>query len=208
MLEELDPHISVNDVTEKAFQRGLFRVSKTFQGEKTVIRWLDIELPVVINGNSRRDSLDMIGIYMNGRKKGTFIICEVKFAHDNKHSDCPSKAAEELQRYIDCIGDGATLELNQIHHGVANFDWRKVPLKYEKWILANSAYWAYWLGHQEHKWSFQKGIYYCYVDIPGNAFKNKCNGLSTYIPEFPEEKAIIRTIWPNGDSKKASRQAQ
>ena len=198
MLTTLDPYI--NDVSEKAFQRALFRSKETIKGNKTIIQWLDIELPVVINGNPRRDSLDMIGVYANGRQKGTFIICEVKFAHDNYHSDCPQKAAEELDRYIKCIGDGTVLELNQIHHDNCAFDWRKVPYKYEKWILANSAYWAYWLGHQ-NKWRFQKGIYYCYVDIPGDAFQVQSEGAETYIPKLLNDKAVVRTIWPNDDSK-------
>lgn len=198
MLSSLNPLI--NDVAEKAFQRALFRSSETIKGEKTLIKWLDIELPVIFNGNPRRDSLDMIGVYMNGRQKGTYIICEVKFAHDNYHSDCPSEAEKELQRYLDSIGDGSYLELNQIHHDNNDFDWRKVPLKCEKWILANSAYWAYWLGHQ-NKWNFKDGIYYCFVDIPGNTFQNQYDGDSEYIPMLPEERAIVRTIWPNRDSK-------
>lgn len=201
MLTQPEPYIDVTDVSEKAFQRALFRVDETIKGGKTIIKWLDYELPVVVNGNSRRDSLDMIGIYMNGRQKGTFVICEIKFAYGDYHSDCPSKAAKELQRYIDGIGDGSELELNQVHHGSAGFDWRKVPLKYEKWILANSAYWAYWLGHQ-NRWSFLEGIYYGFVDIPGNTFQKQEKGPLTYIPEFPEKTAFVRTIWPNGDSKK------
>lgn len=197
MLTSLDPHI--NDVAEKAFQRALFRSTETIKGGKTIIKWLDIELPVILNGKSRRDSLDMIGVYANGRKKGTYIICEVKFSHDNYHSDCPQKAAEELNRYLENIGDGVELELNQIHHDNNTFDWRDVPQKHEKWILANSAYWAYWLGHQ-NKWSFQEGIYYCYVDIPGNTFQVQSRDTSTYIPKLLEEKAVVRTIWPNGDT--------
>ena len=199
MLTQPEPNIDVTDISEKAFQRALFRVNETIKGKKTIIKWLDYELPVIINGNPRRDSLDMIGIYMNGRQKGTFIICEVKFAYDDYHSDCPSKAAEELQRYIDGIGDGSELELNQVHHGCAKFDWRDVHLKYEKWILANSAYWAYWLGHFNNRWSFQEDIYYAYVDIPGNTFQKQDKGSSKYIPEFPENTSFVKTIWPNGD---------
>lgn len=204
MLPQPPKSIKATDVSEKAFQRALFNV-ETRKGDKTIIKWLDYELPVVINGNPRKDSLDLIGIYMNGRQKGTFIICEVKFSYDNYYSDCPSKAAEELQRYSKSIGDGFELEINHYHHGIAEFDWRKVPLKYEKWILANSAYWAYWLGHQKtnqkDRWSFQEGIYYGYVDIPGNTFQKQDKGPLSYIPEFPEKTAFIRTIWPNGDSK-------
>lgn len=48
MLTSLDPHI--NDVAEKAFQRALFRSTETIKGGKTIIKWLDIELPVILNG--------------------------------------------------------------------------------------------------------------------------------------------------------------
>lgn len=200
MLTQPDLNIDVSDISEKAFQRALFCANETIKGGKTRIQWLDYEVPVIINNKSRRDSLDLIGVYVNGPKKGTFIICEVKFAYDDYHSNCPSKAEEELQRYVEGIGDGIELELNQVHHGNALFDWREVSQKYEKWVLANSAYWAYWLGHQ-NKWSFKKGIYYCYVDIPGNTFLKQEKDSLKYTPQFPEEVASVKTIWPNGDSK-------
>lgn len=198
-LQPLNPNI--NDISEKAFQRAIFRSEQTIRGAKTSIKWLDIELPVIINGNARRDSLDMIGVYLNGRNRGTYIICEVKFAHDDYHSDSPSKAAEELQRYLDGIGDGKELEENEIHHDNNEFDWRNVSKKCEKWILANSSYWAYWLGHL-NKWSFEDDIYYCYIDTPGVTFQKQKGNKSSYIPEMPENKTLIQTIWPNPDSSK------
>ena len=194
------PNRDITDVSEKAFQRAIFNSNTSRIGTKTSIRWLDYELPVINNGKTRRDSLDLLGVYLNGRKKGKYIICEVKYAHgDSYYSNNPAAAAEELVRYENLIGNGTHLEDDDIHHFHGDFDWREVAKRHEKWILANSSYWAHWLGHQ-NKWSFEKGIYYCYMDIPSNYFDKMYEGVSVYTPQLPDVASVIRTIWPNGDS--------
>ena len=195
MLDELNPWISDKDVTEKALQRAIYRSEDCIKGKGTHIQWLDIELPVISDGPPRRDSLDMIGKYLNGQNKGKFIICEAKFCSDTSKSDNPENAVEELSRYISHIGDGAALEAAECHHGAATFDWRDVPKKCEKWFLANSAYWAYWLGHMD-QWQFRDDIYYCYVDVPGDCFKDQALSQSKYIPRMPKDITTIHTIRP------------
>lgn len=195
MLEDLNLHPEINDVAEKALQRAIYRSEDCIVGKGTHIQWLDIELPVISDGPARRDSLDMIGQYLNGQKKGKFIICEVKFCSDTTKSDCPEKAVEELCRYIGHIDNGAALESAECHHGAASFDWRKVTKNCEKWFLANSAYWAYWLGHMD-KWRFRDDIYYCYVDIPGDCFKEQKNNQLTYVPQMPKGITKVYTIRP------------
>lgn len=61
--------------------------------------------------------------------------------------------------------------------------------------LANSAYWAYWLGHMD-QWQFRDDIYYCYVDVPGDCFKDQAQSQSKYIPRMPKDITTIHTIRP------------
>ena len=57
---------NIKDTNEKALQRALLMQGTSLLDGKEV-KWLDIELPIEFSENSRRKSVDIIGIDTRGR---------------------------------------------------------------------------------------------------------------------------------------------
>lgn len=183
---------TIRATTEVALEKAMFLLGKSKRGrENDEIEWLDMELPVA-PGNSSR--LDLIGRL---KQKGTFVICELKFGNSFNTSDDPVYAANEVVKYFELIRQNYTFVKDQ-HHYTKNddgiigkeFDWKKVTeTTTELIVVANAAYWAYWIGHRgftvpktgkyNTKWYNVK----CYsIDIPMDYFKKQFDGVSEYKP--------------------------
>lgn len=183
---------TIEATTEVALQRAMFILGSSKRGLKDdEIEWLDMEIPVV-PGNARR--LDLIGRY---KKSKEFVICELKYGNSLKRSNSPQYAADEVVRYYELIKRNYAFVKNK-HHYVPNedqyvgkvFDWKDVISRNTKLIVvANAAYWAYWLGHlgkELPKSGVFEGItrkIECYsIDIPIDYFEKQSIGESKYQP--------------------------
>ena len=197
------PKREIQDVNEKAFQRAIFhnKITKTapIRGKRkeAEIEWYDFESPIdknrEANGKARGEfNLDLIG---KDKISKHFIICEVKFSCNK--DDSPEDAAEEAFKYLKVIIDDAC-ELDKIatHHiGGTRFSWQDVdPKDAEIWVVANSAYWTYWLGCERKgvpeivgKDGFYKQVRCFSVDIPGDFFIKEKGERQVYEPAIPED---------------------
>lgn len=104
----------IGDTGEKALQRAIID-SKVSNIDDTIIKWLDIELPVGqeikidITKNSNR--IDLIGSNLS---KSIYTIVELKYG---KCQDSPCKAAAQLLNYFyNILHNKEVLEQNNVHH--------------------------------------------------------------------------------------------
>ena len=141
---------TIEATTEVAFERGLFNQLAVRGSENDKIEWLDMELPL---DEEKKNRLDLIGQL---QKKKKFIICEVKFGDMMYPSNNPTEAADEVVRYFTTILKNKE-SLSECHHKEKNeeglcgkpFDWALVNKQNtELIVVANAAYWAYWIGHR------------------------------------------------------------
>ena len=183
---------TIKATTEVALEKAMFLLGSSRRGcENDEIEWLDMEIPVA-EGNSSR--LDLIGRL---KKKGKFVICELKFGNSFKPSNDPLYAADEVVKYFELIRKNLAFVSNQHHYspnedGVVGkeFDWEKVTEKNtELIVVANAAYWAYWLGHRglpvpkSGEFEGKERDVKCYsIDIPSDCFSKQSDGVSGYKP--------------------------
>jgi hypothetical protein len=134
---------------ETAFQRGIFNgeysilnYGKEIVNKKVV--WNDIELPVTLNKNSRRISIDLIGLINNQP-----VLCELKFHGKSPSKDQPIYAIVELLMYhyfIQC--NYKKLDKYNVHHDLLlkEFGWEIIVENNTSQLLvvANKKYWDYW----------------------------------------------------------------
>lgn len=185
---------TIKATTEVALEKAMFLLGKSRRGsENDEIEWLDMELPVS-PGNTNR--LDLIGRL---KKKGSFVICELKYGNSFNPSNDPVYAADEVVKYFELIRNNMHFVKDQ-HHYVENadgiigkeFDWEKVTDKNtELIVVANAAYWAYWIAHrgisipQTGEYDGKEHKVKCYsIDIPMNCFEKQFEGLSEYKPHI------------------------
>jgi len=144
-------NVSIDNISakgERAFQRAILNGEYSLLNyqEKTDIKkvvWLDLELPVTFNKNSRRRSIDLIGSLND-----IPVLCELKY-YENSQTDSPIYAILELLMYhylIQC--NYKKLDKYNVHHAF--------PMKKFKWytivenensqllIVANKKYWDFW----------------------------------------------------------------
>ncbi len=187
---------TIKATTEVALERAMFNQYAYRGSESDKIEWLDMELPL---DNNKKNRLDLIGLLKNKKK---FIICEVKYGDMFSSSNNPSEAADEVVRYfMNIMKNKAEFENN--HHTEANedgicgkpFDWKLVnDHNTELIIVANAAYWAYWIGHRKMNVP-EQGEYMgktfpvkCYsVDIPKNYFERQKGDSAQFKPVIPYE---------------------
>jgi len=152
---------NIKSTGETAFQRAIFNNKEVvidYNGlkENDRIKWLDIELPVVLNKNPRRPCIDLIGAL-----DGIPVICELKYA-ENSNSDHPIYGVVELLIYyyfIHCNYE--KLDKYSVHHSLVlkDFKWSTIINNgFPKIMLtANTKYWNYWFG-RENKAEFLKTV--------------------------------------------------
>jgi len=197
------PKREIRDVNEKAFQRAIFHNNtiqlSTIKGKrkKAVVDWYDFESPIDKNRETNSKArgklnLDLIG---KDRVSNHYIVCEVKFSCNKK--DSPQDAANEAYNYFTAIiNDASELDTIATHHrGGTSFSWKDIlPEETEIWVVANSAYWAYWIGHEPNdlpkvvgEGSLEKRVRCFSVDIPGDYFIEQKGESKVYVPEIPKD---------------------
>ena len=199
------PNREIKDVKEKAFQRAIFHNAcatippKRGKRKKAVVNWYALESPIdknrELNSIKRGDNnVDLIGRDLVSKH---FIVCEVKFSCNTK--DSPEKAAEEALHYFNVItSDAVQLDKVATHHsGETMFLWKDLDGNTEIWIVANSAYWAYWLGCMKMavpEYAEENGIckpVRCFsLDIPGDFFINQKGDSIVYAPGIPQSTEL------------------
>lgn len=192
------PKREISDVKEKAFQRAIFYSNLTtlprIKGKRrqAKVKWYALESPIdknrEINGKGRGEhNVDLIG---KDNISNRFIICEVKYSCNKK--DNPEDAAKEAFNYYKIIiGDAIELDNIATHHrGEEVFKWQDIkPEESEIWIVANSAYWVYWLGCKNQyipKVYNNKQVRCFSIDIPENYFAQQKGHNKLYKPVFIE----------------------
>lgn len=190
---------SIADTAEKALQRAMFILGTLHSGGDE-IEWLDMELPVDLKNKER---FDLIGRYKKAKK---FVLCEVKFCRRTTRSNKPQDAANEVVKYYKHIKENhCTFRGN--HHSIPNsdnfvgkdFDWNLVAQNNtELIVVANAAYWAYWLGHRKvpvplfgECEGFRKRVICFSVDVPGDYFDRLKDGRRVYIPTVDSLAPIV-----------------
>lgn len=175
---------NIKDTNEKALQRALLLQGSSLLDGKEV-KWLDIELPVEFSENSRRRSVDIIGVDVDGQ----FCLCELKFSGS---SDTPRDAESQLLEYFDLIKDNAQkLEDNDIHHKKQEFfSWIQLALSTPKLcIMADATYWRKWENKgMKVKLQHPDNVKCFAIDIDSNIFANQraVNGGELYTPSLVE----------------------
>jgi len=138
------PKKLISDTSEKAFQRAIFfatQIKIHLTNKLTIdLFLLDYEIPVILNSNSRRKSVDLISKSISG-----FQIHEVKY---NRSKDSPFFAASEIIKYRHIISENyALLDKNNVHHrgeDFRNFAWKNLNENCQMYVVANEDYWKYW----------------------------------------------------------------
>jgi hypothetical protein len=140
------PKKLIRGTTENAFQGAIFLTTKIkiHLTNKLTIDFclLDYEIPVILNSNSRRKSVDLISKSISGHQ-----IHEVKYKY-NRSKDSPFFAASEIIKYRHIISENyALLDKNNVYHrgeGFRNFAWKNLNENCQMYVIANEAYWEYW----------------------------------------------------------------
>lgn len=140
---------NIKSTGETAFQRGIFNGEYSILkygkeiGNKKVV-WNDIELPVTLNKNSRRISVDLIG-FINDQP----VLCELKYQKKSTSKEPPIYAIVELLMYhyfIQC--NFKKLDKHNVHHELfmKKFKWEEIVENEVSLLLvvANKKYWDYW----------------------------------------------------------------
>lgn len=138
----------ISSTGETAYQRAILKSEKTLLKFKKgnsfeTIQWMDGELPIVLNENPRRPSIDLIGSL-----DGIPTICELKFANST-NSDSPVYATIELLTYYCFIQFNADFldKYNVFHKNLKPFKWNVITKNgFPRLIVcANKSYWDAWL---------------------------------------------------------------
>lgn len=140
----------IKSTGEKAFQRAIFNGKESFLDYKKPsglekVTWLDIELPVTLNKNSRRNCVDIIGSL-----DGIPVLCELKY-YERTPSNHPIYGVVELLVYYYLIHNNyQKLDKYNVHHHlvIKNFKWEVIVNNgFPKLlVVANKDYWDYWFG--------------------------------------------------------------
>ena len=195
------PKREITDVKEKAFQRAIYHNVKALippkkgKRKKASISWCAFESPIDKDRESYsikrgKNNVDLIG---KDTVSNHYIVCEVKFSCNK--NDSPEYAAKEALHYYNVITTDA-IQLDKVathHSGETMFLWQEIDEKTEIWVVANSAYWAYWLGCKKMKvpeYAEENGIrksVRCFsLDIPEDYFSLQKGDKIEYVPEIPQ----------------------
>ena len=141
---DLDEIAEIAEYRECAYQRAIFNLKEAHYNDNK-IKWIDYEVPVIINNNARRKCIDLIGNYDN---EGKQVICELKYtSNDSYHSNNPYYSIVELLLYAYFVDKNKEkLMKYDIHHKNCEIAWEKFTGSNTSLIvMANKDYWKYWL---------------------------------------------------------------
>ena len=192
----------INSTGETAYQRGILKSEKTLlkfnkDNRFETVHWMDGELPIVLNKNPRRSSIDLIGSL-----EGFPTICELKFAYST-NSDSPVYAAIELLTYYCFIQFNADFldKYNVFHKNLKPFKWNVITKNGISRLLvcANKSYWDAWLtkfdkaklSNEVFDWGIHLGTNIQLFQSDDFNFKSQ-KGEGKYTPSIP-----INNIWEN-----------
>ncbi|MBC7525535.1 MAG: hypothetical protein H7239_14000 [Flavobacterium sp.] len=146
--------------TEVAFQRAIYNgITTQLQNESEIVKWIDIEVPVVLSENRRRPCIDIIG-----SNKDKLVLCELKFKKKSNPSDTPYYAVFELLIYYYFVRcNYENLDEFNVFHDLAttkNFKWEKYLKNSTPQLIvtANDSYWEYYLKRKDYKMELSKAI--------------------------------------------------
>lgn len=190
----------ISSTGETAYQRAFLKSEKTLlnfkpeNGFKTV-QWMDGELPIVLNKNPRRNSVDLVGSIV-----GIPTLCELKFAN-SRRSDSPLFAAIELLTYYCFIQFNADFldKYDVFHKNLKPFKWSMFVTNIPPYLIVcgNKSYWDAWFGkfdkatlsNQVLEWKTKLETEIHLFQSEDFDFKSQ-KGEGKYIPNGP-----INSIW-------------
>lgn len=190
----------ISSTGETAYQRAFLKSEKTLLNFKRgngfeTVQWMDGELPIVLNKNPRRNSVDLVGSI-----DGIPTLCELKFAN-SRNSDSPLYAAIELLTYYCFIQFNADIldKYDVFHKNLKPFKWSVfVTNRFPCLIVCgNKSYWDAWFGkfdkatlrNQVFKWGTKLDTNIHLFQSEDFDFKSQ-KGEGKYIPKVP-----INSIW-------------
>lgn len=203
-------NLLIQDTSEKAYQRAFFlhgesRIVGTSEANGSiVVKWLDIEVPVVHGAAPRRLSLDLIGA-VDGKAS---VIAELK-AEDGTS---PFHAVQEVLSY-GCRAKENHKHLtshtsyinNEQEHPIASY-WPTYEGKYLV-VGGPEEYWAKWQGYWDlilavsTKWLVNSGLTghrLMFVSFPSTDFREQKTSLEKYTPRVGESRwtLLFETHYP------------
>jgi hypothetical protein len=137
----------ISSTGETAYQRAILKSEKTLLNFKRengfeTVQWMDGELPIVLNKNPRRNSVDLVGSLDD-----IPTLCELKFG-TSRNSDSPLYAAIELLTYYCFIQFNADIldKYEVFHKNLKPFKWSVFATNgFPRLIIcANKSYWDAW----------------------------------------------------------------
>lgn len=194
------PKREITDVNEKAFQRAIFHNKaatippKKGKRKKCIVSWYAFESPIDKERESYSIKRGKYNVDLIGRDiiSNHYIVCEVKFSCNK--NDSPEDAAREALHYYNVIStDAAQLDRVATHHsGETIFSWQELDDNTEIWVVANSAYWTYWLGCEKkivpefvEENGKRKSVRCFSLDISGDYFANQKGNNKVFVPVLP-----------------------
>lgn len=184
----------IKDTGEKAFQRAILLNGKTTLEDNMSIDWIDGELPVVFNKNSKRRCPDLLG-YLEDIP----VICELKFVvpDTSSKSDSPIYAVIELLTYYCFIqyNVDALVEQKVGHTNRELYRWEDITKKNPLLLVcANESYWKKWLNTKNNyqdnlfkyisQWSKELGININLFQTDDFDFKRQKGDRERYAPDL------------------------
>jgi hypothetical protein len=180
--------------TEVAFQRAIYNGTNThLQNESEIVKWIDIEIPVVLSENRRRPCVDIIGT--NNDK---LVLCELKFNKKSNPNDSPYYAIFELLIYYYFVRcNYKDLDKENIFHDLPttkNFRWEEYLKNSTAQLLvaANDSYWKYYLKRKNYENELLNEI-----SILENELQIKIQLFKTVDEDFLKQKESNLTYKPN-----------
>ena len=192
----------VESTTETAFQRAIFNNQHTplqfYNSQKSLVEWLDLELPVAFNEKvPRRPPLDLIGRFTEGLYSGSYCVCELKFGNSG---DSPQYGIFELLTYLYWIEKNwEGLKKEKVYHKLPDhksWDWENVVRENEPAFLilaANQSYWDKWEAGSKEIFELQDKLkndmtvmltFFSAQNVDNDYFKNQKKNKEFYKPEF------------------------
>lgn len=177
------PTPQIKDTKEKAFQRAICNGLESQLGNGDSIRWIDFELPVGNNRQSRDNCIDLIG----EDSSGNYVLCELKFSgKTGVGHGTPYDAGEQVKKYADSLINNA--EFFGYHKNVKeDFDVERFRARPPRLIVAaDERYWGIHKQKQKSGIRLFLNVEYFSVPITFDEFVAQKGENETYCPWLPD----------------------